>query len=75
MKKNKSIEVQRIQADINQGLSSEDVKLRVAAKQTNRVKKVVGKSYLQIFVSNIFTFFNAIGLFIFFNFYFTFFKK
>ena len=66
MKKNKSIEVQRIQADINQGLSSEDVKLRVAAKQTNRVKKVVGKSYLQIFVSNIFTFFNAIGLFIFF---------
>ena len=68
MKKNKTknTEIQRIQADINQGLSSEDVKQRVAAKLTNRVKKVVGKSYLQIFMSNIFTFFNAIGLFIFF---------
>ncbi|MCM1289506.1 MAG: HAD-IC family P-type ATPase [Corallococcus sp.] len=62
----KKQQIERIQADINQGLSQEDVKRRVAAKMTNRVKKVVGKSYLQIFMSNIFTFFNAIGLFIFF---------
>lgn len=64
-RKNKQ-DVERIQADVNQGLTSEEVKQRTAAKLTNRVKKVVGKSYLQIFVSNIFTFFNAIGLFIFF---------
>ncbi len=58
-------EVVRIQADINQGLTAEDVKRRIAEKQTNKTKKVVGKSYLQIFISNIFTFFNGIGLFIF----------
>lgn len=66
MKKSKTKELVRIQADINQGLTSEEVKQRIAEKQTNKVKKVVGKSYLQIFLSNIFTFFNAIGLFIFF---------
>lgn len=55
----------RVQPDINQGLTTEEVQLRVKAKQVNRVKKVVGKSYLQIFASNIFTFFNLIGLFIF----------
>lgn len=65
-RKNKDKQIERIQADINQGLTTEEVKLRTAAKLTNRVKKVVGKSYLQIFMSNIFTFFNAIGLFIFF---------
>ncbi len=55
----------RVQPDINQGLTAAEVQLRVSAKQVNRVKKVVGKSYLQIFASNIFTFFNLIGLFIF----------
>lgn len=55
----------RVQPDINQGLTAEEVKMRVKARQVNRVKKVVGKSYLQIFASNIFTFFNLIGLFIF----------
>ncbi len=55
----------RVQPDINQGLTTEEVQLRVKAKQVNRVKKVVGKSYLQIFASNILTFFNLIGLFIF----------
>ena len=55
----------RLTPDINEGLSSAEVASRVACKQVNRVKKVVGKSYLQIFASNIFTFFNGIGLFIF----------
>ena len=58
-------ELVRIQPDINQGLSCEEVKMRLNARQVNRTKKVVGKSYLQIFASNIFTFFNLIGLFIF----------
>lgn len=61
----KKAELLRVQADINQGLTAEEVKQRVQLKKTNKVKKVVGKSYLQIFMSNIFTFFNGIGLFIF----------
>lgn len=61
-----TIEISRVEADVTQGLSSEQVNARVAAKLTNKTKKVVGKSYLQIFFSNIFTFFNFLGLFIFF---------
>ncbi len=57
--------VERINADLNNGLSSEQVNLRISQKQTNKVKKVVGKSYLQIFTSNIFTFFNLLGFIIF----------
>lgn len=64
MKKSKS-EIVRLTPDIDKGLTSLDVKSRKEAKLVNRTKKVVGKSYLQIFVSNIFTFFNGIGLFIF----------
>ncbi len=58
-------EVVRVQPDINNGLTLEEVDARVKAHKVNKVKKVVGKSYLQIFMSNIFTFFNFIGLFIF----------
>ena len=61
----KKVELQRVQADINQGLTSEEVKQRVQAKQTNKVKKVVGKSYLSIFASNLFTFFNLLGFIVF----------
>lgn len=57
---------ERIQAEVTQGLTSQQVKQRTEAKLTNKTKKTVGKSYLQIFASNIFTFFNGIGLFIFF---------
>lgn len=62
----KIIEISRIQADPTQGLTEEQVKQRVNAKLTNKTKRIVGKSYLEIFVSNIFTFFNLIGLVIFF---------
>lgn len=51
--------------DVNVGLTAEDVAMRQKAKQTNKTKKVVGKSYLQIFASNIFTFFNLLGFIIF----------
>ena len=51
--------------DVKVGLTNEQVALRVKAKQTNKVKKVVGKSYLQIFVTNICTFFNLLGFIIF----------
>jgi len=61
----KKAELQRVQADINQGLTSAEVKQRVQAKQTNKVRKVVGKSYLSIFASNICTFFNLLGIILF----------
>jgi uncharacterized membrane-anchored protein YitT (DUF2179 family) len=47
--------------DINVGLTTEGVAMRIKAKQTNKTKKVVSKSYLQIFVSNIFTFLETGG--------------
>lgn len=47
------------------GLTESQVSQAIANKQTNRTKKVVGKSYLQIFASNIFTFFNFVGIVIF----------
>ena len=51
--------------DVTVGLTSAQVDARIKAKQTNKVKKVVGKSYLQIFVTNICTFFNLLGFIIF----------
>ena len=64
MKKKKG-KLVRATPDINIGLTELDVKLRKEAKLVNRQKKVVGKSYLQIFMSNIFTFFNLLGFIIF----------
>ncbi len=61
----KKVELQRVQADINQGLTAEEVKMRVQAKKTNKVKKVVGKSYAAIFASNLLTFFNLLGFIVF----------
>ncbi len=61
----KKVELQRVQADINQGLTAEEVKTRVQAKKTNRVKRVVGKSYAAIFASNLLTFFNLLGFIVF----------
>lgn len=63
--KKKQTQFEYAKPDINIGLTTEDVALRVKAKQTNKTKKVVGKSYLQIFASNIFTFFNFLGFIIF----------
>ena len=63
--KQKQTQYQYEKPDVNVGLTSEQVALRVKAKQTNKIKKVVGKSYLQIFVTNICTFFNLLGFIIF----------
>lgn len=64
MKKNQGMLI-RYTPDINEGLTEADIQLRKQAKLVNRTKKRVGKSYLQIFASNIFTFFNLLGLIIF----------
>ncbi len=61
----KKAELQRVQADINQGLTAAEVKQRVQAKKVNKVKKVVGKSYLSIFLGNLCTFFNLLGFIVF----------
>ena len=66
MKNNTQQNVERVNAQPTQGLTEQQVKQRVEAKLTNKTKKIVGKSYLQIFASNVFTFFNLIGLVIFF---------
>ena len=47
-----------------QGLSSAQVSQRKSDGFTNKVERKVGKSYAAIFVGNIFTFFNMLGLFI-----------
>ncbi|MBR2975039.1 MAG: hypothetical protein IKC47_04790 [Clostridia bacterium] len=65
MKQSTQLPVTRVQADKNKGLTSAQVAERVKAKQTNYVKKVVGKSYLAIFTSNFLTFFNFLGLLLF----------
>ena len=64
MKKEKTAPI-RYTPDINEGLSQLDVQQRKNAKLVNRTKKVVGKTYFQIFASNIFTFFNLLGFIIF----------
>ena len=61
----KKQQLPRLTPDVNEGLSSAEVASRISAKQVNRVRKVVGKSYLQIFASNILTFFNLLGFIIF----------
>lgn len=65
MMKKSTVQVERVQADANVGLNAQQVRERTEAGQTNYIKKVVGKSYLAIFASNIFTFFNLLGIIIF----------
>ena len=43
-----------------EGLSQEEVDFRVKNKQVNKTKIVVGKTYLEIFVSNVLTAFNIL---------------
>lgn len=57
--------VDRIDASIDSGLDGSAVSLRQKTGNTNYIKKVVGKSYLSIFMTNILTFFNFLGIFIF----------
>ena len=50
---------------LNSGLTLEDVKVRQSAGFTNLVNQKYSKSYLSIFASNIFTYFNLLGLIVF----------
>ena len=65
MKKNLSkqqITVERFNPTESSGLSSVQVKSRIDAGLTNATAKKYSKSYLSIFVGNICTFFNLLGL-------------
>ena len=52
--------IERFDADLRQGLSEEQVLLRRKQNLTNKSKKAFGKSYLEIIVSNLFSFFNVL---------------
>lgn len=54
--------VQRFVADTAYGLTRAQVEERKSQGLTNKVERTVGKSYAAIFLGNIFTFFNMLGL-------------
>ena len=59
-KKKHSINVDRVEADLNFGLNDEQVDLRIKEKLTNKTKKIVGKSYPEIFIKNLCSFYNIL---------------
>ena len=63
--KSASIEnVERFNADFNYGLTQSQVEERVRSSLTNNTKVKSSKSYLSIFIKNLFTFFNLLWLII-----------
>ncbi len=59
-KKKEEIIVERLNKDMSQGLSSQEVDLRVEAGLINKIQRKTSKSYAEIFIKNIFTFFNVL---------------
>ena len=51
---------ERFNASINQGLTNEQVELRVKQKLVNKSQQAFGKTYTEIIVSNVFSFFNVL---------------
>ena len=60
MKNSIDINVERFNPNIEQGLSFGQVEERKKAKLVNKSKKAFGKSYTEIIVSNLFSFFNVV---------------
>lgn len=54
--------VPQIETDAVTGLNESQVNERVEAKLTNKTKVIIGKTYFEIFMTNIFTFFNFLFL-------------
>lgn len=61
----KSVQIERFLPKLNIGLSQNDVDKRTTLGLTNKVKEKYSKSYINIFVNNICTFFNLLGLIVF----------
>ena len=57
---NSNTDIERYNPDLKQGLTDEQVSLRKKQKLVNKSKKAYGKSYLDIIVSNLFSFFNVL---------------
>ena len=51
---------ERFNASIDQGLTNEQVELRVKQKLVNKSQQAFGKTYTEIIVSNVFSFFNVL---------------
>ena len=51
---------ERFNANIDQGLTNEQVELRVKQKLVNKSQQAFGKTYTEIIVSNVFSFFNVL---------------
>ena len=73
-KNNNSKTIERFDVNINDGLSSEQIKTRIAEGKTNVTRIAVGKSYWEIITTNVFSFFNVLlfiiaGLMIFAGYY------
>lgn len=64
-KKRENIHIERFEPSLEQGLSNEQVNQRIKEKLINNTKQKTSKSYLKIFIENIFTYFNMIWLVIF----------
>ena len=64
MKNKVIIEPTRFDVDVKKGLSNEQVEQRKKQGLANVTRKKTGKSYFAIFMGNIFTFFNLLGIII-----------
>ena len=53
--------IERFEPDINEGLSSDQVNKRITENLLNKTTTKNEKTYLKIFCTNIFTFFNYIS--------------
>ena len=60
MFKKENHNIERFNPSINGGLSSKQVEDRIKAKLINKSHKAVGKSYAEIIISNVFSFFNVL---------------
>lgn len=60
MKKKENIEVERIHTKIDTGLTANQVEMRIKQGKTNKQLTKTSKSYLQIVLTNTFTFFNML---------------
>lgn len=61
----KEIDVKRYMPDIQEGLNERQIKSRISQNLVNNTKQKSSRSYLKIFINNIFTFFNILWLGIF----------
>ncbi len=64
-KDNLNINIKRFKPDVKFGLTDIEVNSRIESGLTNTVKQKYSKSYVNIFVNNVCTFFNLLGLIVF----------